>query len=216
MNRRNIVIAIIGIILAGCVWYAYSLEDTVVEDVNNSAKVIDVDITGSLFLKMGSTIALGIYLAIICLVYVIPMLSEQIVNWVFSNPREEVKVDIMRGARSFIAQGEYDGAIAAFRHASSIEPDNLWPWVEIAKIQKEQFGSPGDAAATYAEALESYEWAIDDAVYFMFRISELQVDELNQKDAGMAALKQVIELFPETRHAANAQNRLRELEQADV
>lgn len=210
MNRRNIVIAI-GVLIVVFAWYAYSLEELAEGEGGDFAYSLDSTIVGPLFLKMGASVMLGVYFSVLFLVYVIPKLSEQVSNFVFSDPNEEVERDMMGDARSFMAQGEYDGAIAAYRHAAREDPQNRLPWVEIAKIQKEQLKSPGGAAATYAEALEAQEWDPKDAAYFMFRISELQIDDLNEVEAGVEVLKQVIELFPKTRHAANANGKLREL-----
>jgi predicted TPR repeat methyltransferase len=54
---------------------------------------------------------------------------------------------------------------------------------------------------------------MDDEVYFRFRLAELQ-EQVNGDHAAAAALmQQVAELYPNTRHAANANHRLQELGQ---
>ena len=209
---RKFIIILIGVLLAGYTWHVFSLEDTVVEDVSNTALIIDEEISGTLFQKMGASVALGVYLACVCVMYVLPAISEQISGLFYANPHHIAEEDVMRDARAFVAQGEFEGALAAYRHAAREEPENRLPWVEMAKIQVEHFKAPGEAAAIYAEALERREWPASDAAYFMFRISELQIEELDEKEAGIAALEQVVELFPGTRHAANANTRLEELE----
>ncbi|MEO1843444.1 MAG: hypothetical protein ABGZ37_04120, partial [Akkermansiaceae bacterium] len=71
--------------------------------------------------------------------------------------------------------------------------------------------SPDAAITTLREALESFEWRANDAAFFMFRLVELYEKEKQDLATSVSILQQVVEIFPETRHAANATHRLREL-----
>ncbi|MEO0017578.1 MAG: hypothetical protein RLZZ522_861, partial [Verrucomicrobiota bacterium] len=129
---------------------------------------------------------------------------------------EMVEKDVMHDARSLMAQGDYDGAIAAFKEAAAQDPLNRLPWVEIAKIQKTNLEDPAAAIATIRHALESQAWEVNDAAYFLFRLAELYDEVEGNRASAVAIMNQVIEQFPETRHSANARNKLHEWEVADA
>jgi TolA-binding protein len=81
--------------------------------------------------------------------------------------------------------------------------------VEIIKIQKDHLHDRPAAIHTLRELIEGHEWEVNDAAYFMFRLAELY-DEEEQRDAAVTIMKQVIEQFSSTRHAANAAHKLHE------
>jgi hypothetical protein len=82
------------------------------------------------------------------------------------------------------------------------------PWVEIAKIQREHLRDPQAAIETIRAAIETVSWQVNDAAYFMFRLAELY-DEINgDRATATAILQQVIDLYPGTRHSANANHKL--------
>ena len=83
--------------------------------------------------------------------------------------------------------------------------------LKIAKIQHDNLEDPEASIATLREALESHEWPINDAAYFMGRLAEIYNEDLVDQESCVAILEQMIELFPETRHSANATHRLREM-----
>jgi len=138
---------------------------------------------------------------------VLPSIAHRFTHAIYDSA-EMVETDPMHGARSLYAQGDYTGAIKAFREASDADPMNRFPWVEIAKIQRDQLKEPQAAVATLREALESHEWDVNDAAYFMFRLAELFDEDLENRPASIQILEQVCEEFPETRHAANARHKL--------
>jgi hypothetical protein len=87
---------------------------------------------------------------------------------------------------------------------------NRLPWVEIAKIHRDNLENPVAAIATLREALESHEWEVNDAAYFMFRIAELYDEDLANRETAIEILQQVCSELPETRHSANARHKLHE------
>ncbi|MEY3895384.1 MAG: hypothetical protein RLZZ214_903 [Verrucomicrobiota bacterium] len=148
-------------------------------------------------------------------VHLLPFFAQRVTHAVYDSA-EMVERDVMHDARSLMAQGDYEGAIAAFRQAAAADPLNRLPWVEIAKIQKTNLEDPAAAIATIRHALESQEWEINDAAYFLFRLAELYNEVEGDRASAVAIMNQVIENFPETRHSANARNKLHEWEVADA
>ena len=148
-------------------------------------------------------------------VHLLPILAQRVTHAVYDSA-EMVEKDAMHAARSLVAQGEYEGAIAAFKEAALVDPLNRLPWVEILKIQKDNLHDPEAAIATIRHALESQKWEIDDAAYFLFRLAELYEELQGDRAPAIAIMHQVVEQFPGTRHAANANHKLSEWATADA
>ncbi len=148
-------------------------------------------------------------------VYALPFFAQRATHAIFDSA-EMVEKDVMHDARSLMAQGNYVGAIEAFKVAAAADPLNRLPWVEIAKIYKDHLEDPAAAVATIRHALESQEWEVNDAAYFLFRLAELYNEVNGDRASAVAIMHQVVEQFPETRHSANAKTKLHEWEVADT
>ena len=140
---------------------------------------------------------------------VLPSIAHRFTHAVYDSA-EMVEDDPMHDARALVARGEYEAAIDAFKVAAEADQMNRLPWVEIAKIQRDNLKDPVAAVATLREAVESHEWGTNDAAYFMFRLAELYDEDLENRDTAVEILQQVCEQLPETRHAANARHKLHE------
>ena len=145
---------------------------------------------------------------VLFVVFVLPAWAQRVTHAVYDSA-EEVEETAMHEARSLIAQGDYEGAIEAFKRAAAESPLDRVPWVEISKIQKQQFHDTPAAIQTLRAAVEGQEWEINDAAFFLFRLAELY-DEVGNRDTAVIMLRQVIEQFPDTRHSANARHKLHE------
>lgn len=164
----------------------------------------------------------GILLTFLCaglvgifvVAHVLPFLAQRATHAIYDSA-EMVEKDVMHDARSLLAQGNYEGAIAAFQQAATADPLNRVPWVEIAKIYKTNLGDLGSAIQTIRRAVEGQEWEINDAAYLMFRLAELY-KENEEHGSADAIMHQVIDQFPETRHSANARHKLQEWAAADA
>ena len=182
-------------------------------DSDDQVKVMEANLAG----KEGERTFTGILLTflgaglvgIFFVVTALPFLAQSFSQGVIGSD-EKVDKDAMREARSLVAQGDYPAAIAAFQQAAAVDPLNRLPWVEIAKIQKDQLEDPKAAIQTIRLALESQEWEINDAAYFLFRLAELYNEVDGDRASAVAIMSQVIEQFPETRHSANASHKLHE------
>ena len=148
-------------------------------------------------------------IGIVFVIHVLPMLAHRVTHAVYDSG-EEVDKDPMHDARSKVAQGDWEGAIEAFRQAAAIDPLNRLPYVEIAKIQLEQLEDPQAAVQTLRHAIEDQEWQENDAAYLMFRLAGIYDEHLNDRASAATTMQQVMEQFPETRHSANARHKLHE------
>jgi len=154
------------------------------------------------------------FVGIFVVVHLLPFFAQRVTHAVYDSG-EIVEKDVMHAARSLLAQGDYEGAIAAFKLAAAADPLNRLPWVEIAKIQKTNLGDAAAAIQTIRHALESQEWELNDAAYFLFRLAELYDEVEGDRATAVSILNQVVEQFPGTRHSANASHKLHEWTVAD-
>ncbi|RYD18821.1 MAG: tetratricopeptide repeat protein [Verrucomicrobiaceae bacterium] len=147
-------------------------------------------------------------------VYLLPFFANRITHAVYDSA-EMVEKDAMHDARSLVAQGDYEGAIEAYKRAAEADPLNRLPWVEISKIYKDHLEDPDAAVQTIRHALESQAWEVNDAAYFLFRLAELYDEVQGDRASAIAIMNQVVEQFPGTRHSANASHKLHEWQQAE-
>lgn len=146
-------------------------------------------------------------LGIVFVTQVLPMLANKVSTAVYSN-NEKVEADPFHDARVLMAQGDWDGAIELFRLVAQKDPGNRMPWTEIAKIQRQHQENPPAAIETLRQAIESKDWEIDDVAFLMFRLAEIYEEDFHDHTTAGTVLNQIIELFPETRHSANARTKL--------
>ena len=152
-----------------------------------------------------------IYTAILFIIYVLPNLAHRATHAIYDSS-EMVEEDPLHDARALFAQGDYEGSIEAYRAVAEEHTGDRFPWVEMAKIYNTNLEDPDTAIAVLREAMSSYDWQVKDAAFMMFRVAELYENEKEDKEATVQILQQVVEMFPETRHSANATHRLRELD----
>jgi tetratricopeptide (TPR) repeat protein len=139
----------------------------------------------------------------------LPFFAQRLTHAVYDSA-EVVEKDALYVARSLTAQGKYAEAIEAFQQAAIADPLNRLPYLEIAKIQRNSLLDAPAAMQTIRHALESQEWEIDDAAYLLFRLAEMHDEEPGGRPEAIAVMQQVIDLFPGTRHSANASHKLHE------
>lgn len=163
----------------------------------------------SVFNGMLMTFLTAGYVGVVFVVYLLPTLAHKATHAIYDSG-EMVETDVMHDARALVAQGDYPGAIEAFRVAAKADPTNRLPWVEIVKIQRENLEDPDGAIETLRHVLEHQVWPERDAAYLLFRLAELYDEDKEDRLSAAAILQQVMAQFPETRHSANARHRLHE------
>jgi len=146
---------------------------------------------------------------IVFVAWLLPIFAHKLTHAVYDSG-EQVETDPFHAARVMIAQGEWEGAIEAFKLGAQQDPLNRMPWVEITKIQKTHLEDSPAAIATLREAIQEHEWEENDAAFLMFRLAEIYDENAEDRAAAAAILEQVMEQFPDSRHSANARSKLHE------
>ena len=177
-----------------------------------AASIINADPNdpAKLAAQLPALLLAALYFGVLFVVYVLPVLTDRATNAVLAS-NEGIERDPMNDARAAVARGDYEDAIEFYREATEHDPSNRLPWVEISKIQHDQLEDPEAALDTMQTALDDHEWPEDDVVFFMGRIADIQLDDLENPDECADILNQIVELFPGTRHSANATHKLREM-----
>ncbi len=152
----------------------------------------------------------GIYAGVLFVMYILPAITDKATAAVLDS-NELIETDPLHDARAAYARGDYEEAMDVYRSVVDDDPYNRLPWVEIAKIQHDNLEDPEAALLTLRTALESHEWPVNDAAFFMGRLSDIYLTDFDDRESAIAILNQMIEIFPETRHSANATHKLREM-----
>jgi len=163
--------------------------------------------------KLLIVILIGLVGGILVVKFVIPWLGDALGEAVYSSG-EKVEQDEMTKAAACISQGDYEGAITHYERMLDDKPDDPFPVAEIAKVHAERLHDPQSALRVLEEHLQSKDWPVDDAAFIMFRIADVHLTHLHDFETAHDMLEQVIANFPNTRHSANANHKIHELEQA--
>jgi tetratricopeptide (TPR) repeat protein len=160
----------------------------------------------------GGAILLTVLAGVIFALSLLPVIAEHLSN-LFYSPSEEIEKDPHSDARSKVAQGDFPGAIEEYEKICAANPEDTLALSEMAKVYCDKLETPEAGAAVLEKALER-EWPQDEAAFLASRLVDVYWNY--QRDAVKARqlLIQIAENFPETRHAANAQHRLHEIDQA--
>lgn len=221
---RYIGIAILALLVAGS-WFMFDRSGDEIRVMENEIVLLEVNdpeerrpkLKSEMSGKEGARIFNGILLTflsagligIILVTTVLPLLADKMTHAIYDSG-EEVERDVLHHARVLMAQGDWEGAIEAFRMGAEQDSLNRMPYLEIAKIQKTHLEDALAAITTLREALEGQEWQEEDAAFLMFRLAEIYDEDADDRKAAVAIFEQVMEQFPETRHSANARTKLHE------
>lgn len=152
-------------------------------------------------------IVVGVYLGVIVAFYLMPKMVDSIMTTISGSDMELEHTDF-HDARVAVARGDYEEAIKIYQTISNNGPDNADPWLSQAMLQQKNLANPAAAVQTLKEALESYEWPDDEKAFFMSRMADIQLHDLEEFDLAANQLQQIIDQFPKTLHSANASHQL--------
>ncbi len=153
----------------------------------------------------------GVAAAILLFSFVLPFTSDWIATR-FNVPDEGTAADLKALASACITDGDFEGAIDAYRKLMDRDPPDRFPVVEIAMLYIEHLDNPQAAIEVLEKSVNDKDWEVDDAAFLKFRIASIELE--NRKDPLRA--REVLELiareFEGTRHAANAEHRIEEID----
>ena len=163
----------------------------------------------NLMYLFGLFLLLGISGAFYFFKVILPALGDSITTAMTESGEHAEKSPMVR-IRTLIAQGDYGTAAEEIKIVTAENPGEKIPWMERAKLHEEKLGDPIGAICTFEEALRAFDWEEDDRAYFLFRLVDLHEGQDDKKSTD-AILNRIIEAFPDSRYAANAKHKKREL-----
>jgi tetratricopeptide (TPR) repeat protein len=158
-----------------------------------------------------ATVLIGGSTAIIVVSMLLPSLGDAVGNFFFQ-PNQEVEKDPHSAAQAALARGDYEGAVEEYKEIVANDPSDTLSYSEIAKISCEHLDDAAGAAAILEEGLQR-EWPPDDAAFLTSRLVDVYWKYQHDIRGARALLIQIMENMPGTRHAANAEHKLKEIEQ---
>jgi hypothetical protein len=165
----------------------------------------DVGMTFVYFIAVG---AAGGFLAV---KYFVPWLGDAIGTALFSSG-EQVGTDPVLKAAAKLAQGDCEGAITEHEKNLAHDPAQVLSVGEIARICTEKLNDPARARQGRKQNQQPPARPPAEAAFLRFRMIDIEIQHRHDYAAARALLEKIVLDFPDSRHRANAQHRLHELE----
>lgn len=165
-----------------------------------------------LVLYFVGVIFVGLAVGAIVALSLIPMIGEYVGSFFF-NPDQEIEKDPHSGAVAKIAAGDYEGAIEEYRKVFEANPSDTMALSEIAHFYCDKLANPDAAAEELEQALQR-EWPAEESAFLCNRLVDVYWTYLHDGARARALLVQVAETLPDTKHAANALHRVRDIDRA--
>ncbi|MGC3989630.1 MAG: hypothetical protein QM796_08135 [Chthoniobacteraceae bacterium] len=143
---------------------------------------------------------------------IIPLIGEM-VGHLFYTPDVKAEKDKHSVAMGKIAQGDYEGAAQEYLAAFEKDPTDTLAVSEAAHIYCDKLERPEEAARILEAAVEG-EHPVDEGAFLASRLVDVYWNHFHDAIRARQVLIQIAENLPETRHAANAQHRLMEIDRA--
>lgn len=194
------------LLILGLAYFAFVL----LHEARLAQKNPDTDASKIVLLFIG-TVLIGGAAAIVVATMVMPRIGDAVGNFFFS-PNQQIEKDPHSAAQAALARGDYAGAVEEYRQIIRSDPTDTLSYSEIAKISCEHLDDAPGAAEVLEQALQR-EWAPNDAAFLSARLVDVYWKYQRDARGARALLMQIIDTMPGTRHAANAEHRLREIEQ---
>lgn len=158
----------------------------------------------------GGVILVGIGVGCVIALSLVPAVGEAVGHF-FYNPNEIAERDPHELARSKMAQGDYEGAIAEYASLFEKDPHDTLSVSEMAHIYCEKLGDPISAEDVLEKALAA-DLPVEEAAFISSRLVDVYWKYQHDADRARKLLINIAETLPNTKHAANAVHRLHEID----
>jgi tetratricopeptide (TPR) repeat protein len=162
----------------------------------------------------GGMILVSVGLAALFAFTVLPMVGNLFAGMLYSAPNAAPEKGPHSNALAKIAAGDYEAAVEEYEKAWQKNPSDVMAMVEIAKLLTDRLHNPEAAAARLETAL-AQDMDRDLVGPLSFRLADIYWKNMDDPQRARALLEQIVEVLPETTHAANASHRIREIDEQE-
>lgn len=163
-------------------------------------------------LLFGGVILTSVVLAAIAALWVIPVIGGLFAGSIY-NPGAQAEKDPHTAAVAKVNAGEYAEAVGEYRKLHAKNPEDELAVTEIVRLYCEKL-QDYDSAASFLEGEVQKEWPPDHSAFLAFRLADVYANYQQQPMRAREIYIQIAEAMPETRHAANAQHKLHEIDRS--
>jgi tetratricopeptide (TPR) repeat protein len=143
---------------------------------------------------------------------VIPQLGESVGNFLF-NPNEKAEEHPHGKAVAAVGSGDYQRAVNEYRKIYEKNPDDTLALSEAARVLCEKMHQCEPAVALLEEALER-DLPAEDAAFLSLRLVDVYWHHQHDIPRARELLLHIMELLPDSKHAATASHKLHEIDRA--
>ena len=158
----------------------------------------------------GGLVLVGLVTGGVIVVVFLPAFGDWVGDFFF-NPNQQAEKAPHADALAAIARGDYEQAIAEYRKCVERDGTDTHAVSEIVRLYCDKLGDPVSAESVLEEAL-AQDRTHEDAAFLSNRLAEVYWNHQHDARRARELLLQVVETFPNTKHSANAQHRLQEIE----
>ena len=158
----------------------------------------------------GALVLTGLAAGGVLVVVFLPAFGDWVGNFFF-NPDERPEKAPHADALAAVARGDYEQAVAEYRKCAERDESDTHALSEIVRLYCDKLGDPVSAESVLEDALAK-DRTHDDAAFLSNRLAEVYWNHQHDARRARELLLQVIDTFPNTKHSANAQHRLLEIE----
>jgi len=152
--------------------------------------------------------------AVVACVLLLPLFGEFAGSYIFS-PNQRIERSPHADALIQFAAGDFEGALEEYRAVFEENPHDLLAVSEIVRIYCDKLGQPERASDFLVEALSSdMERTREDWAFLQERLVDVCWERQRDAVHAKAILQRIMEEMPETREAANAAHRIKEIDRA--
>lgn len=158
----------------------------------------------------GGVVLTGVVTGGLMVVVFLPAFGDWVGN-LFFNPDQQIEKLPHADALAAVARGDYAQAVEAYRTCVENDPTDTHALSEMVHLYCDKLDDPVAAESVLEEALQK-DWGHDDTAFITNRLAEVYWTYQHDARRARELLLQVISNFPGTKHSANAQHRLQEIE----